>query len=328
MPTGARVSKYLKLPLALLAALAMLLLWSGPAGAETFGEVVEETGTAISEELPVLVPPPAEEVAPPAGGAASPVPEIVEAPETNSPVTDAPIVGGVPDVGGVPIVGGALEGTDGTGDDGAETPSEDPFDPAALAEGCEAALAEAGLPGGDTCAAIVACFTLLPSPTDSLPLDDAALEDLLMNGTPEEIEALLGEVFDPAAIPAFLACLGDALNLPVPGGEETPAPAPAPVVQPTVAPETYYENCDDARARGAAPVHAGQPGYRAGLDSDADGIGCEDAEGTIQTVAAGSPSTTTGKLAYTGFELTSALATGAALLALGGTVLLAARRRS
>lgn len=37
----------------------------------------------------------------------------------------------------------------------------------------------------------------------------------------------------------------------------------------------YYENCDDARSRGAAPVLRGDPGYRAGLDRDGDGVGCE-----------------------------------------------------
>lgn len=38
---------------------------------------------------------------------------------------------------------------------------------------------------------------------------------------------------------------------------------------------TYYANCDAARAAGAAPVHVGDPGYRAGLDRDGDGVGCE-----------------------------------------------------
>lgn len=37
----------------------------------------------------------------------------------------------------------------------------------------------------------------------------------------------------------------------------------------------YYPNCDAARAAGAAPIYAGQPGYRAGLDRDGDGIACE-----------------------------------------------------
>ncbi|MGH3912833.1 MAG: excalibur calcium-binding domain-containing protein [Pseudonocardiaceae bacterium] len=37
----------------------------------------------------------------------------------------------------------------------------------------------------------------------------------------------------------------------------------------------YYKNCDAARAAGAAPLHAGDPGYRSGLDRDGDGTACE-----------------------------------------------------
>lgn len=37
----------------------------------------------------------------------------------------------------------------------------------------------------------------------------------------------------------------------------------------------YYQNCDAARAAGAAPVYSGDPGYGAHLDRDGDGVGCE-----------------------------------------------------
>lgn len=43
--------------------------------------------------------------------------------------------------------------------------------------------------------------------------------------------------------------------------------------------EVYFENCDAARDAGAAPVYAGDPGYRSGLDGDGDGVGCEDSSG-------------------------------------------------
>lgn len=39
--------------------------------------------------------------------------------------------------------------------------------------------------------------------------------------------------------------------------------------------EVYYVNCTAARAAGAAPIYAGQPGYRPKLDRDHDGIACE-----------------------------------------------------
>ncbi|WP_246670012.1 excalibur calcium-binding domain-containing protein [Arthrobacter zhaoguopingii] len=36
-----------------------------------------------------------------------------------------------------------------------------------------------------------------------------------------------------------------------------------------------YSNCDEARAAGAAPVYASEPGYGSHLDRDSDGIGCD-----------------------------------------------------
>lgn len=36
-----------------------------------------------------------------------------------------------------------------------------------------------------------------------------------------------------------------------------------------------YRNCTEARDRGGAPVHVGEPGYGSHLDRDGDGIGCE-----------------------------------------------------
>jgi hypothetical protein len=77
---------------------------------------------------------------------------------------------------------------------------------------------------------------------------------------------------------------------PVP--KPAPAPAPAPVVAPvpTVEPEpetapepepetestdVYYANCDAVRADGAAPIHAGDPGWQSKFDRDKDGVGCE-----------------------------------------------------
>jgi hypothetical protein len=36
-----------------------------------------------------------------------------------------------------------------------------------------------------------------------------------------------------------------------------------------------YRNCSAARAAGAAPIRAGEPGYGPHLDRDGDGIACE-----------------------------------------------------
>src|SRR5688572_26108770 len=42
-----------------------------------------------------------------------------------------------------------------------------------------------------------------------------------------------------------------------------------------IADSVYYPNCAAARAAGAAPLRFGEPGYRAPLDADGDGVVCE-----------------------------------------------------
>ncbi|GLZ40319.1 excalibur calcium-binding domain-containing protein [Actinokineospora sp. NBRC 105648] len=58
-----------------------------------------------------------------------------------------------------------------------------------------------------------------------------------------------------------------------------PPPAPAPVEEPVAAPTeqggAYYKSCAEAKKAGAAPMHRGEPGYRAALDRDKDGIACD-----------------------------------------------------
>ncbi|MCZ2859979.1 excalibur calcium-binding domain-containing protein [Blastococcus sp. VKM Ac-2987] len=57
-----------------------------------------------------------------------------------------------------------------------------------------------------------------------------------------------------------------------------PAPAPAaahPAYEPPASTDTFFENCDAARAAGAAPVMRGDAGYGSHLDREGDGIGCE-----------------------------------------------------
>ncbi|MBI4319966.1 MAG: thermonuclease family protein [Chloroflexi bacterium] len=39
--------------------------------------------------------------------------------------------------------------------------------------------------------------------------------------------------------------------------------------------EVYYANCEAAKRAGATPLYRGQPGYRAALDGDGDGVACE-----------------------------------------------------
>ncbi|MGN6441197.1 MAG: GmrSD restriction endonuclease domain-containing protein [Arthrobacter sp.] len=52
-------------------------------------------------------------------------------------------------------------------------------------------------------------------------------------------------------------------------------PAPATVAPASATTAVYYANCAEAVAAGAAPLYAGAPGYRSGLDGDGDGVACE-----------------------------------------------------
>lgn len=59
-----------------------------------------------------------------------------------------------------------------------------------------------------------------------------------------------------------------------PPAEQTQA-EPVPFAGPVDGAPAFFPNCAAARAAGAAPILAGQPGYRSGLDGDGDGIACE-----------------------------------------------------
>ncbi|WP_215732476.1 excalibur calcium-binding domain-containing protein [Lentzea atacamensis] len=54
-----------------------------------------------------------------------------------------------------------------------------------------------------------------------------------------------------------------------------PQPQPQPEPEPAPPAAAYYANCAAAKAAGAAPLYAGQPGYRPALDRDKDGVACE-----------------------------------------------------
>jgi len=62
---------------------------------------------------------------------------------------------------------------------------------------------------------------------------------------------------------------------PQPEPEPARTPEPDPAAAPEVPATAYYANCDAARAAGAAPLHAGEPGYSTKLDRDKDGVACE-----------------------------------------------------
>ncbi len=75
-------------------------------------------------------------------------------------------------------------------------------------------------------------------------------------------------------------CSGkDVTETPAPPPPPPPAPAPKPAPAPTTTPKpkpVFYATCDDARRAGAAPLYWGRPGYRIELDTNRNGVACED----------------------------------------------------
>lgn len=92
-----------------------------------------------------------------------------------------------------------------------------------------------------------------------------------------------------------------------------------------------YENCDAVRTAGRAPLLSGQPGYRAALDGDADGVACEAVGGRVGSgVTPARYGKSSPDLAYTGTNggRVGLLLAGGALALVGGVgAVLVARKR-
>jgi hypothetical protein len=85
------------------------------------------------------------------------------------------------------------------------------------------------------------------------------------------------------ASPTRVAAPTTAATSTTPTGDPDPRPRPQPQPQPQPQDDddsgssgsVYYPNCTAARAAGAAPIRAGEPGYRSALDRNNDGVACE-----------------------------------------------------
>ncbi|MCW2683922.1 MAG: hypothetical protein JWP33_1835 [Blastococcus sp.] len=332
------MSTLLRLPLALLGVLALLLLWTGTAAAEHepagqpagCADSVAAEGCDVAPGLPVPDEPVVlEEEEPAAEG-------VLDPPGSTGVLDD--VAAAIADDRAVARSSGA-----GTGEEsgGQETPAVEPAgqetttesgespEPAVVAciQGEVTTLLDALATAFDGAAGDLA--TEIQQELSALELSDVPALTEFLALLPDRIAGIGGDITTggeeiATAIEQIVACLATL----EPPAQEPPTPPQETPQQETpqqLAPQpVHYENCDDARARGAAPVHAGQPGYRPALDSDSDGVGCEQEYGTPvqhQTYS-------TGTLAYTGVELGPQLAAGAVLLLLGGGLLAATRRRS
>ncbi|MGV0837124.1 GmrSD restriction endonuclease domain-containing protein [Mycolicibacterium thermoresistibile] len=99
-----------------------------------------------------------------------------------------------------------------------------------------------------------------------------------------DVKAGYGLWMTQAEHDAIARILGNCDDAGPPVDDGAPPPPPAAVAPASIPPPppaagegstVYYPNCRAAREAGAAPIFAGQPGYRTGLDGDGDGIACE-----------------------------------------------------
>jgi hypothetical protein len=102
--------------------------------------------------------------------------------------------------------------------------------------------------------------------------------------TPRVVQRIFGDQFYQYAGSDQIWYAGPGMNRVVSYGEWAAAGFPTPGVhgggsQPVPPPSNgggvYFANCAEAEAAGAAPMRAGEPGYRPGLDRDGDGIACD-----------------------------------------------------
>ncbi|NUU17107.1 excalibur calcium-binding domain-containing protein, partial [Cellulomonas humilata] len=81
---------------------------------------------------------------------------------------------------------------------------------------------------------------------------------------------------EAARVAAAAAATKTTTKAPTSAAATAPTSAPAPAAAPPASSGStvVYKSCADVRAAGAAPLHAGQPGYSSKLDRDGDGIAC------------------------------------------------------
>ena len=116
-----------------------------------------------------------------------------------------------------------------------------------------------------------------PAAGERVPADQAIT--LTVNHDSADAAASASAAAEASASAAAEASASAAAEAAEQAAQEEPAQPEAPAQEPQSEPEeparTYYANCTEAKAAGAAPLYRGDPGYRAKLDRDHDGIACE-----------------------------------------------------
>ena len=111
-----------------------------------------------------------------------------------------------------------------------------------------------------------------PAAGERVPADQA----ITLTVNDDSAEAAASASASASAAAAETSASAEASEQAVQDEPAQPAePAQRPQQDPKKSTSTYYANCTEAKAAGAAPMYEGDPGYRSGLDRDHDGIACD-----------------------------------------------------
>nr|WP_281430120.1 DUF1524 domain-containing protein [Kocuria marina] len=112
----------------------------------------------------------------------------------------------------------------------------------------------------------------IPDPADSpvAPVTEAPTAQAPAAEAPSTPEAEAPAPVAPAPAAPGAGAVSDPADAAVPEAE-----APGAGVPGVPGADVYFSRCAEARAAGMAPLYAGTPGYRPGLDGDGDGVACE-----------------------------------------------------
>ena len=117
-----------------------------------------------------------------------------------------------------------------------------------------------------------------PAAGERVPADQAITLTVNHDSADAAASASASAAAEAAASAAASASASAAAEAAASAAAEQPAqeqPAQEPQSEPEEQALTYYANCTEAKAAGAAPLYRGEPGYRDKLDRDHDGIACE-----------------------------------------------------
>ncbi|WP_273165904.1 excalibur calcium-binding domain-containing protein [Actinomyces israelii] len=117
-----------------------------------------------------------------------------------------------------------------------------------------------------------------PAAGEQVPADQVITLTVNHDSADAAASASASAAAEAAASAAASASASAAAEAAASAAAEQPAqeqPAQEPQSEPEEQARTYYANCTEAKAAGAAPLYRGEPGYRDKLDRDHDGIACE-----------------------------------------------------